>query len=321
MENILVLGGHGFIGSHTCNILKKQGHHIGVVDCYHHYHIFKDNEYIPVCMQRQSHAQADQVFAGRIEDEQFMEKVFDKFKPTVVIHLATYPNAYMVKHNVVDATNNMVVATAVILNLCVKYNVRRFVFSSSSLVYGDFEYTPDEAHPRNPMTLYGSYKLQGENMCKIWNREHGLNYTIMRPSALYGTRDMIVRVIGKMAWSVLNTGKMTVQGNNKLDFSWVDDVADAFARVAVNPLCDNQIFNCTRGNGRTILEAAELIQKYLGGEIITDDHDGFYPKRGSLNSDKLKSITEWNPTVDIEDGVPAYVNWLVQQPYAKTIQS
>jgi len=112
-----------------------------------------------------------------------------------------------------------------------------------------------------------------------------------------------------------------VQGNNKLDFSWVDDVADAFARVSVNPLCENQTFNCTRGNGRTILEAAELIQKHLGGEIITDDHDGFYPKRGALNSDKLKSIAGWNPTVDIEDGVPTYVNWLAQQPYAKTIQS
>jgi len=321
MKKILILGGHGFIGSHTANVLKAQGHIIGVVDCYHKYYTFPQNEYDCVLKQRQDWCGADQVFPGQIEDITFMKDVFKKFSPDIVIHVATYPNAYMVKRNVVDATGNMVTATAVILDLCVEHGVDRVVFASSSMVYGDFtRQAPIETDPCNPLTLYGSYKLQGEKMCQIWKREKGLEYTILRPSALYGTRDMIVRVISKLTEAALTTGKLRVQGpDNKLDFSWVGDVANAFATAATHKSCANEIFNCTRGQGRTIMEAAEMVQARLGGEIITLPHDDFYPNRDTLTSDKLKDSTNWNPTMSIDTGIPLYLDWLLEQPYIKEL--
>lgn len=319
MKKILILGGHGFIGSHTANILKSQGHTIGVVDCYHRYYIFPVAEYEHVLAQRQELCNADKVYSGRIEDPVFMENTFKDFKPDIVIHVATYPNAYMVKRNVIDATGNMITATAVVLDLCVEHKVERIVFASSSMVYGDFAVpAPVETTETNPLTLYGSYKLQGEKMCQIWQREKGLEYTILRPSALYGSRDMIVRVISKMSEAALTSGKIKVQGpNNKLDFSWVEDVASAFAISAINPDCANQIFNCTRGNGRAIIEAAEMVQARLGGEIELLPHDDFYPNRDTLTSDKLRNMTNWNPVMDIEKGIPTYLDWLLEQPHAK----
>ena len=250
-----------------------------------------------------------------------MENTFKTFNPDIVIHVATYPNAYMVKRNVIDATGNMITATAVVLDLCVEYNVERIVFSSSSMVYGDFtRQAPIESDRCNPLTLYGSYKLQGERMCEIWNREKGLEYTILRPSALYGTRDMIVRVISKLAEAALTTGELRVQGpDNKLDFSWVEDVASAFAIAATDEKCKNQIFNCTRGKGRKIIEAAEMVQARLGGKIVTLPHDDFYPNRDTLTSDKLKNSTDWNPIMDIERGIPLYLDWLLEQPYIKKL--
>ena len=223
----------------------------------------------------------------------------------------------MVKRNVIDATSNMVTATAVTLDLCVEHNVERVVFASSSMVYGDFtSEAPVETSRTNPLTLYGSYKLQGEKMCQIWNREKGLEYSILRPSALYGTRDMIVRVISKLAEAAMTSGELRVQGpDNKLDFSWVTDVASAFATAATHPACANEIFNCTRGKGRTILEAAEMVQARLGGKIVTLPHDDFYPNRDTLTSDKLKNMTGWNPQMDIDQGIPLYLNWLLEQPY------
>lgn len=316
--NILVLGGHGFIGSHTCALLKSQGHNVGVVDCYHNYHTFPQIEYFHVLKQRKKLANNDKTYVGKIEHSFFMNSVFEDFQPDRVIHLATYPNAKMVARNVADATNNMITATAIILDLCVKYNVERFVFSSSSMAYGEFNgQTPDEQVICNPNTLYGSYKHQGERMCEIWHREHGLEYTIMRPSALYGTRDMVVRVISQMTVSALKTGTIQVQGpDNKLDFSWVEDVADAFARATVLPQAANQIFNCTRGNGRKIIDAAELVKQHLGvGEIQTKPHDPFYPNRDTLNSDKIKSMLDWQPKIDIEQGIETYVNWFLQQDF------
>lgn len=315
---ILILGGHGFIGSHTSNILTQQGHEVGVVDCYHQYYTFPDFEYFPVLSQRKIHANNKHLFIGKIEDEMFMANVFDKFCPDRVIHLATYPNAKMVARNIKDATNNMVTAIAQILDLCVKYKVQRFVFSSSSMAYGEFNgAVPDENVPCNPNTLYGSYKHQGERMCEIWHRQHGLEYTIMRPSALYGTKDMVVRVISQMVVSCLKNGVIHVQGpDNRLDFSWVEDVADAFAKATVMEQASNQAFNCTRGYGRTILEAALIVKEKLGaGEIITKPHDPFYPNRDTLNSDKIKNMLAWQPKVDIEQGIPNYINWFLAQDF------
>ena len=308
---ILILGGHGFIGSHTSNILKSMGHTIGVVDCYHRYYTFPKAEYDKISELSIQHSNADLVYNGHIEDVPFMENVFKQFKPEVVIHVATYPNAYMVKRNVIDATGNMITATATILDLCVEHNVGKIVFASSSMVYGDFKVdAPDENEETNPLTLYGSYKLMGEKMCKIWLREKDLNYTILRPSALYGTRDMITRVISKMTESAIKSGIIKVYGaTNKLDFSWVEDVASAFAISATDDNTTNKTFNCTRGKGRMIIEAAEMVRSKFGGKILEYPADDFYPNRDTLNSDKLKYATEWSPKVDIEKGVPEYLNW------------
>jgi nucleoside-diphosphate-sugar epimerase len=314
---ILILGGYGLIGSHISSVLSKQGHTIGIVDCYHQYYTFPNWEYQPVLTQRKSITNVTKEYIGQIENLQFMEQTFEDFKPDRVIHVATYPNAKMVKRNVQDATNNMVSATAYILDLCVKHKVEKIVFASSSMVYGEFNnQIPDERVEPNPNTLYGSYKRQGELMCKIWNREHGLDYIIMRPSALYGEKDTITRVISQLLKNVLTTGEMTVQGpENKLDFSNVLDVAEYFALATTNNVV-NETFNCTRGNGRKIIDAAEIIKEKLGiGEIITKPHDPFYPNRDTLNSDKAKLMLNFNPGIDIEEGIPKYINWFLSQPF------
>ena len=314
---ILVLGGYGFIGSHICQRLKSEGHTVAVIDCYHQYYTFPDWEYHPVLSQRKKIATPDKEYIGKIENLQFMDQAFETFKPDRVIHVATYPNARMVKRNVLDATNNMITATAYVLDLCVKHKVEKIVYASSSMVYGEFNNNiPDENVVPKPNTLYGSYKRQGEIMCKIWHREHGLDYIIMRPSALYGEKDTVTRVISQLLKNALTIGEMTVQGpDNKLDFSNVLDVAHYFSSATTSEI-KNETFNCTRGNGRKIIEAAEIIKSKLGiGKIITKPHDDFYPNRDTLNSDKAKTMLNFNPTIDIDDGIPQYINWFLEQPF------
>lgn len=316
---VLILGGHGFIGHHVGRQLHDLGHKVATVDIHHRYGEYQDWEYNPVMTQRIAHMKFYNHWAGDVCDPVFMTTVFDSAKPDVVIDLATYPNAKMVKKNVVDATVNMVAATAIALDLCVKYEVKRFVLASSSMVYGDFDAfagAPNEDAVCNPLTLYGSYKLQCERMCKIWHHEHGLEYVLLRPSALYGTRDMVVRVISKMTVAALKTGRMIVNGpDNKLDFSYVTDVAGAFTEAALNPNAANQIFNCTRNNGRRIIEAAELVRSRIPAEIIIEPHDAFYPNRDTLDSGRMVQMTNWRPTVDIEQGIPAYLDWFLAQDF------
>jgi UDP-glucose 4-epimerase len=314
---ILILGGHGFIGHHVAKQLNQLHHHVSTVDCHHTYNEYQPWEYEEVLLQRLVYMGYHDHYRGDVCDSKFMLEVFESVQPDVVIDLATYPNAKMVKKNVVDATLNMVAATAIALDLCAKFHVKRFVLASSSMVYGDFgTEPPNEDSICNPLTLYGSYKLQCEQMCKIWHKEHGLEYSILRPSALYGTRDMVVRVISKMTVDAIKSGIVRVNGpDNRLDFSWVKDVASAFVTASLNPACANQIFNCTRGNGRKIIEAAELIQARIPSKIIAEPHDSFYPNRDTLNSNKLRELTNWNPTMDIEQGIPEYLNWFLKQSY------
>lgn len=138
----------------------------------------------------------------------------------------------------------------------------------------------------------------------------------MRPSALYGEKDTVTRVISQLLKNALTIGEMTVQGpDNKLDFSNVLDVAHYFASATTSEI-KNETFNCTRGNGRKIIEAAEIIKSKLGiGKIITKPHDDFYPNRDTLNSDKAKTMLNFNPTIDIDDGIPQYINWFLEQPF------
>lgn len=312
---ILILGGHGFIGHNVARQLINLGHSLGIVDIHHRYGEYQDWEYNPVLNQRVDFIGPHSSWNVDVCDAEKLRQVFTELAPDVVIDLATYPNAKMVKKNVVDATTNMIAATAIALDLCVEFNVQRFVLASSSMVYGDFGGNiPDENAECNPLTLYGSYKLQCERMCKIWHREHGLEYSILRPSALYGVRDMVVRVISKMTVGAITTGQIHVNGpTNRLDFSYVTDVAAAFVQAAVHPAAANEIFNCTKGNGRTIIEAADLIALRIPATIIVQPHDAFYPNRDTLNSDKLKTVTAWNPIIDIEQGIDLYLNWFLAQ--------
>lgn len=314
---ILILGGHGFIGHNVAQQLGNLGHSVGTVDIHHRYGEYQDWEYNPVLNQRLDFVGSHSAWNVDVCDSGKLRQVFAEFGPDVVVDLATYPNAKMVKKNVVDATTNMVAATAIALDLCVEFDVQRFVLASSSMVYGDFGGNiPDETAECNPLTLYGSYKLQCERMCKIWHHEHGLEYSILRPSALYGARDMVVRVISKMTVGAITTGQIHVNGpDNRLDFSYVTDVAAAFVQATVHPAAANEIFNCTRGNGRTIIEAADLIALRLPATIIAQPHDAFYPNRDTLNSDKLKTVTGWNPVVDIEQGIDLYLDWFLDQEY------
>jgi UDP-glucose 4-epimerase len=315
---VLLLGGHGFIGSHTAGALKRLGHTIGVLDCHNQYDHYPDREYFAVLEQRVATAGADRIFAGRIEDAACLDAAFAEFRPHTVVHLATYPNARMVERDPIDASANMIDGTENVLRACAAHKVERLVFASSSLVYGDFRSAaPAETSPARPTTLYGRLKLRGEELCLRLGRRSGLEIVILRPSALYGPRDMIVRVISVMASSCVHHGRIVVQGrHSRLDFSFVDDVAEAFALAAIHPRAAGRVFNCTRGFGRTVLQAAEILRATLGhGTIELRESDDFYPPRGTLNSDRIKAELGWRPTVDIENGIPAYVKWLLAQEF------
>jgi len=306
---IMILGGHGFIGCHISNILVNAGHEVSIIDNHDNYNSIPYWEYGSILQQRINYSRC---FSSDSDIASSLDENFKEFSPEVVIHLATYPNAHYVRDNPVKAATNMLTGTANVLDTCVKNNVKRIVYASSSMVYGDFD-NAYETTACNPKSLYGNYKLQSERMVQLWKQDYGLEYTIMRPSAVYGTRDMIIRVISKMVASSIESGKININGDDTLDFTWVEDVAKYFALAATSDNAANEIFNCARGNARSLIEAANIVANRLNSTIKFQQRDTLYSKRGTLNNAKISSVLGYSPQVDIEQGIEKYIDWFLEQ--------
>jgi nucleoside-diphosphate-sugar epimerase len=198
-----------------------------------------------------------------------------------------------------------------------KHGIERFVYISSSMVYGDFEDDVLEDDECRPQGQYGIMKLCGEDLVKDYSRRCGFEYVIIRPSAVYGPLDVEDRVVAKFMLTAMRGGVLRVNGANEtLDFTYVDDAADGIVAAATRIMCRNMTFNITKSHSVSLLEAAEMIVKIVGqGTIEVRDKDADFPSRGALNIDRARTILSFDPKVDVEQGFQNYYTWLTNSLY------
>jgi UDP-glucose 4-epimerase len=201
--------------------------------------------------------------------------------------------------------------------------VRKFVYISSSMVYGDFTDDVTEDYNCKPQGQYGIMKLAGEWLVKDYSRRDNLVHTIIRPSAVYGPLDVEDRVIAKFMLTAMRGGTLNVNGANEtLDFTYVEDAADGIVGAALSGNTENKTYNITKSHSRTLLDAANLAVKYAGnGSINVRDKDADFPSRGALNIDAARRDFGYDPKVDVEEGFEKYYEWLSNSPFwsSKTI--
>ena len=188
------------------------------------------------------------------------------------------------------------------------------------MVYGNFRDTYfdgiPETHDCGPIGQYGIMKLAGEWLVKDYQRKSNLTYTILRPSAVYGPMDVEDRVVSKFLLSAIRGETIHVNGpDEQLDFTYVDDAATGIVDASVSDNTDNMIYNITRGQSRTLLEAAELAVKIAGsGTISVNDRDENFPSRGQLSITRAYQDFGFQPSVNIEEGFKEYYDWLINNP-------
>lgn len=306
---ILVIGGHGFIGTHVTRKLIDRGHEVTVLDSHDNYDNYPRPEYEFVIGERASFLGAGYEFIKSPMEDIDYNKLgrFD-----IVINLGTCPDSRFVDRDPIKFHNNFIFQNLRLLDWTSKES-SKFVYISSSMVYGDFTKPATEFDQCWPTNVYGTYKLMVEHLCHNYCRNTGLDYTIIRPSAVYGPRDVIVRVISKFTRDALTKGVITVTDPDAVvDFTYVDDTAEMITRLSLMLTSTAQTFNASRGQGRTLLEAAEIVRNTLGeGKIHTAKGDGFYPKRFGLDMSETISTTGYTPKVDIEQGIPQYLEWFL----------
>lgn len=316
---ILVTGGMGLIGHHVVHKLEKLGHDVVIVDIQTNYGIIPQQEINYLIAERKKKIKTFQNFKYDICSTGNIEWLFSANKFDIVIHMASFPRQKVVNANPQWGSRVM---SEGLLNLCEmskKNDVKKFLYISSSMVYGDFTDDVTEDYACKPQGQYGIMKLAGEHLVKDYSRRGCFNHTIIRPSAVYGPLDVEDRVIAKFMLTAMRNGVLNVNGANEtLDFTYVEDAADGIVAAALSDNTINKTYNITKSHSRTLLDAANLAVKIVGkGTINIRDKDVDFPSRGALNIDAARRDFGFDPKVDVEEGFNKYYEWLSQSSYYK----
>jgi nucleoside-diphosphate-sugar epimerase len=315
---ILVTGGMGLIGH---NIVSKLQHdnHIVIIDNHTNYGFIPINELDYLIGQRRKKISKYTNYLLDICQAETINMVFKSFKPEIVIHCASYPRQKATQVNPRIGARVMCEGLTNLLEASVKNNVRKFVYISSSMVYGDFENDATEESLCNPIGQYGIFKYMGEKLVLDYTRRTGIEHTIIRPSAVYGELDVEDRVVSKFILGAMRGETLKVNGPDEvLDFTHVDDAANGIVQAALSDNAKNQLYNITRSSSKlwTLKDAAELAIKIAGkGDLIVGSRDLSFPKRGRLNINKAIKDFNFNPKIDVEEGFQKYYDWLEVSSY------
>lgn len=215
-------------------------------------------------------------------------------------------------------TNNLV-ATAKIINLSIKYDVKRLVFTSSMAVYGNNKTPFNENLIPNPIDPYGIAKYAAEMDIKVAGEQHGLDWCIIRPHNVYGCNqniwDKYRNVIGIWMYQHLNGFPMTIfgDGNQTRAFTYVDDILKPLWLASQNENCSREIINLGGDVEYTINEVNEKLKDIIGGKTV------YLERRHEVKNavptwEKSVELLEYSNNTDIKDGLREMWDWVRTQP-------
>lgn len=310
-------GGLGLIGHNVVRRLENLGHEITIVDVQTDYGIIPRDELFYLLSERQKKIKTREIYHLDISHKDAIDNLMKRNQIDTVVHLASFPRQKVVNVNPQLGSRTMSEGLLNLLELGVKHKINKFVYISSSMVYGDFSDQVREDAECRPQGQYGIMKLAGEWLVKDYTRKSGMAHTIIRPSAVYGPLDVNDRVISKFLLAAMRGDVLNVNGANEtLDFTYVEDAADGIVSAALLDVANNRTYNITKSHSKTLLEAAELSVHIAGkGSINVRGRDLDFPSRGALNIDAARRDLGYNPQVDMEEGFEIYHQWLSESEY------
>ena len=314
----IVTGGAGFIGHNVVRQLEAQGHECFILDNITDYGFVDRSELSYLCQERTNRIRAS-VHNINLCDHKAVANFFSNFSSLVdgVIHLASFPRQKVVSANPVWGSEVMSTALVNILELTKSYKIPKFVYISSSMVYGDFDDQVTEDYNCKPQGQYGIMKLMGEWLVKDYTRRGCFDHVIIRPSAVYGEYDVEDRVVSKFMLAAMRGQTLKVNGASEtLDFTYVEDAAAGIVGATLSENAVNKTYNITKSHSWSLLDAANLAVAIAGrGNVEVRDKDADFPSRGALNIDAARRDFGYDPKVDVEEGFRRYHKWFKESPY------
>jgi UDP-glucuronate 4-epimerase len=316
-QRVLLTGGAGFIGSHVAEALLRRGRQLWILDNL-------DDFYSPAWKKANLDAVrrvcSYEFFHGDICDMPKLRETLERARPHVVIHLAAragvrpsieQPRLY--QHVNVGGTLNL-------LEMCRVFAVRKFVFGSSSSVYGATSQVPfseDQVELR-PVSVYAATKLAGEMLCYTYAHLFALPVICLRFFTVYGPRQRPDLAIHKFT-SLIEAGKplpIFGDGSAGRDYTWFDDiVAGVIAAIDYEPHCVGgvpfEVFNLGNSHPVKLVEMVELLERILGKKAILEQN---LPQPGDVpltwaDISKARRLLGYRPAMRLEEGLKQFVSW------------
>ncbi len=307
---ILVTGGAGFIGSHLVRALLGEGHEVVVLDDF--------NDFYSPTLKRKNVAafgNRARIVEGDICDANTVDGLFNQTQFDCVAHLAAragvrpsiqHPELYL-KTNI-DGTFRLLEAAR-------RTRVRRFLFASSSSVYGLAKRVPFSEDLPLPQTLspYAATKLAGEHLCGNFSNLYGLRVVCLRFFTVYGPGQRPDLAIYKFTKSIAEGRPISKfgDGSSRRDYTYIDDIIQGVLAALRYEGSDFDIFNLGESETTTLNELINLIEDAVGKKAIFEslpEQKGEMPQTYA-NISKARALLNYHPQIKIDAGIQKFVKW------------
>ena len=324
-RKLLLTGGAGFIGSHVAEALLRHGDELAIVDSL--------DDFYPPAWKRANLREIQksgnyQFFPTDICEKETLRKIFVGFRPDIVIHLAARAGVRpsIEQPQLYERTN--VTGTLNLLEFCREFKTSKFIFGSSSSVYGansrvPFSEDQAELHPISP---YAATKLAAEMFCYTYAHLYGLPIICLRFFTVYGPRQRPDLAIHKFT-ALMEAGKPVPvfgDGSAGRDYTYIDDiVAGLLASLEYAPRptagAPFEVFNLGNSHPVKLSELIEFLERTTGSKAVREQKPlqaGDVPLTWADIS-KASVLLGYRPTVQLEDGLERFVEWYQKIGFAR----
>lgn len=320
---VLVTGGAGFIGSHLTEDLLKSGHKVVVVDNFNNFYdpeIKRGNiKGIKTKMVElgipENHCQ---IVEGDIRDSEQMDKLFATYPIELVVHLAAMAgvrpsiSAPLLYNDVnINGTLNL-------LEMCRKYGVKKFLFASSSSVYGNNKKVPfsENDFVDHPISPYAATKRAGELLCYTYHHLYKIDIACLRFFTVYGPRQRPDLAIHKFTKLIIDEEEIPFYGDGttERDYTYIDDIIDGVVK-AIQWVQAGQglyeIFNLGESRTISLKEMVVALEQVIGkkAKIKVQPMQPGDVVRTYADITKAQKILGYQPRTAFEEGIKQFVQW------------
>ncbi len=314
MQKILITGGAGFIGSHLSETLLHQGHEVVALDNFNDY-------YSPAIKRGNIESLLSNKNYELVENEilnlNFLRDYFKKNKIDVLIHLAARAGVRPSIQQPLLYQKVNVEGTSNLLEIAKDFGVQKFIFASSSSVYGENEKLPfsEDDFVDNPISPYAATKKAGELLCYTYSHLYQLPVTCLRFFTVYGPRQRPDMAIHKFTRSIFKGEKIPMfgDGTSRRDFTYITDIIDGICK-SIEHCHDYHIYNLGESKTIELLELIDLISNCVGKKAQIErlpKQPGDVPITYADISRPQREIG-YQPRVDIQQGIEKFVRWYTE---------